>query len=54
MPPLDRNISQQEFDEVFNLVVELGIENGWVQQLEAADYYVPDFERKGHPFVFEI
>jgi putative pyruvate formate lyase activating enzyme len=54
MPQLARSISQQEFNEVFNLVVELGMENGWVQQLEAADYYVPDFERKGHPFVFEI
>jgi putative pyruvate formate lyase activating enzyme len=54
MPLLARSISQPEFDEVFNLVVELGMENGWVQQLEAADYYVPDFERKGHPFVFEI
>ena len=54
MPQLARSISQAEFDEVFNLVVELGMENGWVQQLEAADYYVPDFERKGHPFIFEI
>ncbi len=54
LPSLSRSISQQEFDEVFNLVVELGMENGWVQQLEAADYYVPDFERKGHPFAFEI
>ena len=54
MPLLARSISQQEFDEVFNLVVELGMENGWVQQLEAAEYYVPDFEREGHPFAFEI
>ncbi|MDD4923587.1 MAG: radical SAM protein [Dehalococcoidales bacterium] len=54
LPSLSRSISQQEFDEVFNLVVELGMENGWVQQLEAAEYYVPDFERKGHPFAFEI
>ncbi len=54
MPQLARSISQPEFDEVFNLVVELGMENGWVQQLEAAEYYVPDFEREGHPFAFEI
>ena len=32
------------------LLSDLGIDNGWVQDLAAAEHYVPDFEREGHPF----
>jgi putative pyruvate formate lyase activating enzyme len=49
-PELARGISRREYDEVVNLVEELGLENGWVQELSSAHYYLPDFEREGHPF----
>jgi len=26
------------------------MENGWLQDLGAQEYYLPDFEREGHPF----
>ena len=28
----------------------LGLENGWLQEMDSSDYYLPDFERQGHPF----
>ncbi|MBI4334032.1 MAG: radical SAM protein [Chloroflexi bacterium] len=50
VPLLSRRISLSEFTEVASLVEELGFENGWVQELDAAENYLPDFEREGHPF----
>jgi len=32
------------------LVDELGLENGWIQDMEAADNYLPHFDRDGNPF----
>ena len=31
-------------------MTELGMENGWLQQLDSAEHYLPDFNREGHPF----
>jgi putative pyruvate formate lyase activating enzyme len=50
MPSISRGITQEEYDEVFDMLNELGMENGWVQQMEAQELYLPDFERPGHPF----
>ncbi|MBI4186736.1 MAG: radical SAM protein [Chloroflexi bacterium] len=50
IPLLSRNILLSEYEEVFDLLSRLGLENGWVQKMEAAESYVPDFEREGHPF----
>jgi putative pyruvate formate lyase activating enzyme len=36
---------------VLQLLLNLGIENGWTQEIGASENYVPDFEREGHPFV---
>jgi putative pyruvate formate lyase activating enzyme len=47
---LSRTISQAEYDEVLRLLDEVGLENGWVQEMGAAENYLPDFEREGHPF----
>ncbi len=47
---LSRTISQAEYDEVLKLLDEVGLENGWVQEMGAAENYLPDFEREGHPF----
>ena len=49
-PEINRTIKQKEFDEVFDYLLELGLENGWVQEMGAAENYLPDFEREGHPF----
>ncbi len=50
VPGLGRAINRQEYAEVMELLEELDIGNGWVQELDASDHYMPDFDREGHPF----
>ena len=50
IPLINRRINEQEYEEVTGLLDELGIENGWVQEVDASDTYQPDFARRGHPF----
>jgi putative pyruvate formate lyase activating enzyme len=47
---LSRTISEAEYEEVLRLLDEVGLENGWVQEIGAAENYLPDFDREGHPF----
>jgi putative pyruvate formate lyase activating enzyme len=47
---LSRTISQDEYQTVLQLLSDLGLENGWIQEMGAAENYLPDFEREGHPF----
>jgi putative pyruvate formate lyase activating enzyme len=49
-PEINRHITQGEYDEVLKAMEEAGLENGWVQGMEAPENYLPDFEKKGHPF----
>lgn len=49
-PPLDRPLTSAEYQEVLELMEELGFENGWVQDLESRDCYRPDFVRRDKPF----
>jgi putative pyruvate formate lyase activating enzyme len=48
---LSRTITYDEYSEVVDLLHELGLENGWLQEMDAPANYLPDFEREGHPFV---
>ena len=50
IPLLSRTISVDEYGTVVRLLDDLGVENGWVQEMGAAEEYLPDFEREGHPF----
>ena len=50
IPLLSRTISAGEYAEVLRLVDELGLENGWAQELGAAGNLLPDFERADAPF----
>lgn len=49
-PLLSRKISLQEYDTVLGTVNELGLDNGWIQEMDSAEFYLPDFRRPGHPF----
>jgi len=49
-PVLSRRISHDEYRQVVSMVERLGLENGWLQEMDASDYYLPDFERQSHPF----
>jgi len=53
IPLLSRTITQEEYDEVVQLVEELGIENGWLQGMDAPESYLPDFSG-GYPFPAEV
>jgi putative pyruvate formate lyase activating enzyme len=50
IPLLSRTISPPEYQEVVDLVNNLGLENGWIQEMGASGNYLPDFSREGHPF----
>jgi len=50
VPLLARQILTSEQAEVVELLEELGMENGWVQEMGAAESYLPDFASKSHPF----
>ena len=50
IPMLSRTISMAEYEAVIQLLSDLGLENGWIQEMGAAINYLPDFEREGHPF----
>jgi len=50
VPLLSRKITGDEHEVVLRLIADLGIENGWVQEMGAAEEYLPDFAQKGHPF----
>ncbi len=47
---LSRKITIEEHESVLQLLNDMGMENGWVQEMGAAEEYLPDFEREGHPF----
>ncbi len=40
---LNRKIMPEEYREVVKIVERLGIENGWMQGMESAESYLPDF-----------
>lgn len=50
MPMLQHFVTVAEYDEALDAFVEVGLENGWAQELlTAPDYYQPDFTET-HPF----
>ncbi|MDD5509977.1 MAG: radical SAM protein [Dehalococcoidales bacterium] len=48
---LSRSISPSEYQEVLDIMEELGLKKGWTQNMDAHEDYFPDFEREGHPFL---
>jgi len=48
-PELNRTITKKEFEKVFDYLVELRLENGWVQELESHSAFLPDFTKE-NPF----
>ena len=49
-PELARGITPEEYRAVVRLAHKLGLEEGWLQGMEAKEEYLPDFNLKGHPF----
>ncbi len=53
IPQLCRRISALEYEETLEVLDELGMENGWIQEMDAADNYKPHFKENGHPFCLD-
>ena len=49
-PLLSRKITSKEYHEVTALLEKLNLENGWFQEMDSSEFYLPDFKREGHPF----
>jgi len=47
---LSRPVTYNEYNRVLNYMEKLNLKKGFSQQLDAPEYYLPDFERKEHPF----
>ena len=54
IPLLSRAISSAEYSEVTRLVEELGLENGWIQEMGASKNYLPDFACEDAPFSLKV
>lgn len=47
-PELNRRITEEEYEELVDYAIELGIENGFIQEGETADdSFIPDFDGEG-------
>ena len=47
-PELNRKVTEAEYDEVVNFAIDLGIENGFIQEGETADEsFIPAFDFTG-------
>ena len=53
-PLLARKIMPEEYAEVTALIDRLGIVNGWVQEIDSAESYLPDFSCQDDPFSVEV
>lgn len=49
-PEINRKINYAEYSAVVEVMEEEGMENGWLQELDAPENYLPDFKKDGHPF----
>ena len=48
MPPLDRRVTETEYDAVLSYMMLLGIDSGYTQDFSAASSeYTPDFDLTG-------
>jgi putative pyruvate formate lyase activating enzyme len=52
-PLLDRSLRESEYFRVLEVLDELGMDHGWVQEFESAGCYRPEFARRDAPFNHE-
>jgi len=48
-PGINRTLTKDEYDEVIDYALELGLENAFIQELESQEHYLPDFAQES-PF----
>jgi putative pyruvate formate lyase activating enzyme len=50
MPELARTITCEEYSTAVGMLEKLGMDNGWLQEMDAPADYLPDFTRPENPF----
>ena len=48
-PEINRTLTENEYDEITDFALELGLENAFIQKLESQAHYLPDFDQQ-QPF----
>jgi putative pyruvate formate lyase activating enzyme len=48
-PGINRPLTKDEYDEIMDYALELGLENAFIQELGSQEHYLPDFARES-PF----
>jgi len=48
-PRINRTLTEDEYDEIMNYALDLGLENAFIQELESQASYLPDFNQES-PF----
>lgn len=47
-PELNRRVTEEEYDELVDYAIELGVENGFIQEGETAEEsFIPEFDNEG-------
>lgn len=49
-PLLDRTVREGEYNRAVGELDALGMDHGWVQEFDAAEFYRPEFDRREDPF----
>jgi putative pyruvate formate lyase activating enzyme len=45
-PEINRKLSEEEYNSVIDFMDDLGLNSGWVQELESSENYLPNFENE--------
>jgi putative pyruvate formate lyase activating enzyme len=48
-PEINRTLTEEEYDEVLDYALDLGLENAFIQEIESQEHYLPDFAQES-PF----
>ena len=51
-PEINRTLTENEYHEITEYALDLGLENAFVQELESQEHYLPDFAQES-PFKFD-
>jgi len=51
-PEINRTLTEDEYDEILEVALDLGLENAFVQELESQEQCLPDFAQES-PFKFD-
>ncbi len=50
-PEIDRTLTEDEYDQLVDYALDLGLDNAFIQELESQEHYLPDFAQAS-PFNF--